>query len=106
MHRGKPGVAPGAPRILDPTVVSQWDRGADVADIRRDVARVALARHSIGVRSRIGGCLGMMVGLVIASLVLPFLAGSNPIVLLVLIGLFVWAGGYLGAWLVVRSLAR
>lgn len=103
---GETGVVPAVARMLDSSVVSNRDRDADVGEIRRDVARVALARHSIDIRSRIGGCLGMIVGLLIGSVVLPLLAGSNPIALLLLIGLFVWVGAYIGAWLVVRSIAR
>jgi hypothetical protein len=96
----------GARSIIDPSLVASRDRSADVEDIRRDVARIALARNSISVRSRIRGCLGMVVALFIVGLVLPAFAGSNAIALLLLAGIFIWLGGYVGAWLVVRSLAR
>lgn len=104
--RGARGVAPGAPRVLDPSVVREPSRQQEVDEIRRDVARVALARHSIDLRARIGGCLGVVVGLVIVGLALPFFAGSNPIALLLLALLVIWVAGYIGSWLVMRWLAR
>lgn len=48
----------------------------------------------------------MIVGLVIVGLALPLFAGSNPIALLLLALVVIWFAGYVGAWLVVRSLAR
>ena len=105
--RGETGVPPGASRILDPSVVRRPpERDDDVNAIRRDVARVALARNSLVWRSRIGSCLGMLVGLMAAGLVLPAIQASNAILGLVLVFLFIWIGAYLGSWLVVRSIAR
>jgi hypothetical protein len=103
--RGETGLGPGAPRILDPSLYQVPTRDDDVENIRRDVARVALARHSVSVRSRIGGCLGMVGGLVIAGIVVPLFAGANWFLLPFVIGVLIIVGGWIGSFLVVRSLA-
>jgi hypothetical protein len=84
------------------------DQSTDAKAIERDLARLHLARRSLNTRSRIGGCLGAVAGLLVGALLAAVLspAGRSPALTLALVVGGALLGLYCGAWAVVRRAAR
>lgn len=80
------------------------------AAMRRDIARYALVRRGVNCRSRLGGLIGIVVGFfvggVVAGILTPAGTPANPLLVIVLVFGGPVVGMYLGAWLVVRNMAR
>jgi hypothetical protein len=107
LRRGEVVASPGpSPLARDRAYLGVPPRDIDTTDLRRDVARLALARESIRVRSRIGAVIGMFLGLLVGAVAAQIFMKVNPLLPLVILIAFVWLGGWIGSWLVVRSLAE
>jgi hypothetical protein len=107
VRRGEVVPAPGpSPIRRDTAYLGVPPSRSETEEIRRDIARVALARHSVRLRSAIGSILGVIGGVFVAGLLLPMLSGANALVAVAIVIGTIWLGAWIGSWLVVRSLAR